>query len=308
MTPDPWTPRRVQLDVGEQVGEPAHLVGTVFPATAPGTARAVLVCLPGGTYTRGYYDLEVPGLAGYSFARDAAARGYTIVTFDVLGTGESSRPAREVGLADQAAAAAAAAARLPAAIGHPGPFLGIGHSMGGYVLMLQQAAFRSYTAVAILGTTNGPVAPLQLPADFVAAAATPEGRAALVEQTVAAMPEPYLAGSREPMLSWFHLGDVPPPVVDADTASTLTVVPRRCGAEATVPGITAAAAAAIDVPVFLGYGDVDVSGEPRAESSFFTASRDITTFVLAGSGHCHNMASTRGVLWDRLARWSDTVI
>ena len=105
------------------------------------------------------------------------------------------------------------------------------------------------------------------------------------------------------MLPWFHLDDVPPAVVEADTASTLTVVPRRCAATSMVPGVAIEAAAKIEVPVLLAYGDVDVSPQPRAEPGFFPASRDITLFLLRDSGHCHNMAGTRHVLWDRLARW-----
>ena len=110
------------------------------------------------------------------------------------------------------------------------------------------------------------------------------------------------------MLAWFHLDDVPRAVVEADTASTLTVVPRRCAAASMVPGVATGAAATIDVPVFLAYGDVDVSPEPRAEPGFFPTCHDITLFLLHDSGHCHNMAGTRHELWQRLTRWVAEVI
>ena len=299
---DDASPRELSLDVTDGVGEPARMVGTYFPPTSGSTGPAALVCLPGGTYTRRYFDLEVPGLPGYSFARDAAGRGFPVVTFDMLGTGESTRPDGDVDFAVQAGAVAAAVAQLPDALDLEGPFVGIGHSMGGYVAVFQQALHRTYTALAILGTTNQHVAPLGLSPELAAAAETPEGRAALVEQTVATMPR-FIEAARTPMLPWFHLQDVPPAVVEADTASTLTVVPRRCAATSMVPGVAVEAAATIDVPVLLAYGDVDVSPQPRAEPGFFPASRDITLFLLRDSGHCHNMAGTRHVLWDRLARW-----
>src|SRR5687767_9195756 len=95
----------VRFDVSAAVGTAAVMAGRVFdpePGSPPGP---VLVCLPGGTYTHRYFDLEVPGHDGYSAARHWAAAGATVVALDQLGTGESSRPDQlEVGLDLQAAA------------------------------------------------------------------------------------------------------------------------------------------------------------------------------------------------------------
>jgi pimeloyl-ACP methyl ester carboxylesterase len=301
-------PRSISFDVSDAVGEPAQLAGSFFAAGGPAGDRPLLVCLPGGTYTRGYWDLQVPGHTGYSFARTAAGEGFPVVTLDSLGTGESARPDREIDMADQAAAVAAAVAQIPAELGVATPAVAVGHSMGGYVAMLQQAASASYAGLAILGTTNQAVGPLQLPPEVVAAAATSEGRAALLDQVAAGMPDPYVAGDRTPLRSWFHLDDVPVEVIDADEATTLTVVPRRCAAGSTVPGITADAAAAVEVPVLLAYGELDVSPDPHAEPAFFRASRDVTLFVLPRSGHCHNLAGSRHRLWDRLLWWCETAV
>jgi hypothetical protein len=180
--------------------------------------------------------------------------------------------------------------------------------MGGYVAMVQQAAHRSYAGLAILGTTNAAVGPLGLPEDLVIAAGTPAGRAALVEQIAGAMPDLYIEGDRSPLQAWFHLDDVPAEVIERDLASTLTVVPRRAAAASSVPYVTAEQAAQVDVPIFLAYGEVDVSTDPRAEPAAFSQSRDITLYLLPGSGHCHNMAGSRRLLWDRLARWCETVV
>ena len=296
-----------RTDLHIAVGPLGELAATWFPTAASGSPRPVLVCLPGGSYTRHYFDLEVPGHPGYNFATHAEVRGFPVLTLDMLGTGESTRPAHDVDMAEQADAVAAALGQLSDLVGHVGPFIAVGHSMGGYVAMLQQAAHRSYGALAILGTTNQHVAPLGLPAEMIAAAATPEGRVAIAEQIAAGIPDAYIDNSRGALLSWFHLDDVPRAVVDADLATTQTVVPRRCAASASVPGITAEAAGGIDVPVFLAYGDIDVSPAPHLEPSYFTQSRDVSLYVLAGSGHCHNMANTRTLLWDRLLDWCDTI-
>ena len=297
------------VDVGAAVGEPARLAGRWFEAAAgPGAGDGLaFFCLPGGTYTHRYFDLAVPGHAGYSFARHLAARGHAVVAFDHLGTGESTRPASETGLARQAAAAAVAAEAVRARLAPGRRLIGVGHSMGGYVLMLQQAAAASCDALAILGTTNQAVAILEIPDEAIAAsAAGADARRALAQQAVARMPELYIPGDRTALLAAFHLGDVPRAVLDADVAQTTTVVPRLAAAESSVPGISLDAAAQIAVPVFLGYGEVDVSPSPHAEPRAFAASDDVTLRVLRGSAHCHNMATTRHALWSRLLAWART--
>ncbi|MEO8698200.1 MAG: alpha/beta hydrolase [Acidimicrobiales bacterium] len=296
------------LDLRVEVGSYGHLAATWFAPAHASAARPVLVCIPGGSYTRRYFDLEVPGHERYSFARHATAAGFPVVSFDVLGTGESSRPDGSFDMSDQAAALALALERLTEDIGRGGSFVAVGHSMGGYVAMLQQAAAQSYAALAILGTTNQYVAPLALPEEVITAAATPEGRAALSAQIAAGITDPYISDARPALLSWFHLDDVPRAVIDADNATTETVVPRGCAATSSVPGITADAASTVAVPVLLAYGDVDVSPAPHLEPSFFTNSRDVSLYLLAGSAHCHNMANTRTRLWDRVLAWCETVL
>ena len=176
------------------------------------------------------------------------------------------------------------------------------------VAMLQQAAAAATPRSRYLGTTNQHIAPLALPAEMIAAAATPEGRVALAEQIAAGMPDAYISDARGPLLSWFHLDDVPRAVIDADIATTRPSSREAASRASSVPGITADAAATVEVPVLVAYGDVDVSPAPHLEPSFFTHSRDVSLYVLAGSAHCHNMANTRVLLWDRILGWCDTVI
>lgn len=295
-------PRAVSFDVSAVVGEPAGLAATFYPAAGRPGGR-VLVCLPGGTYNRSYWHFEVPGHAGYNFAEYAAERGFAVVAIDPLGTGDSSKPARDVDLADIAAALAGAMPVLGELTGAVGQPIVVAHSLGGYLAILQQSAFGSYSAMVLLGCTNQHVAPLNLDAAFIAKAATRQGRRELVAQITAAIPDPYVVTPRGGLQSWFHLPDVPADVVAADHAGTLSVVPRSFGAGA-VPGITADEAGQIEVPLLLGYGEVDVSPDPDAEAGFYPRSTDVTTAVLPASGHCHNMAGTRHQLWDRLLSWA----
>lgn len=295
----------MEFDVSDTLGEPAVLAATIYPARQPAATSdpRVLVCLPGGTYTRAYWHFDVPGRAGYNFAEYAVQHGFSVVAIDPLGTGGSSRPACDIDLADIAAALAGATTKLDEHTGGAGRPIVCAHSLGGYLAILQQAEFSSYAAMALLGCTNQHVAPLNLDAAFIAKAATRAGRTELVEQITAAIPEPYIQTPRGDLQSWFHLSDVPPDVIDADHAGTLSVVPRHFGAGA-IPGITADEAGLIDVPVFLGYGAVDVSPDPGAEAGFYRRSPEVTTTVLPSSGHCHNMASTRRQLWQQLVSWA----
>jgi pimeloyl-ACP methyl ester carboxylesterase len=297
--------RPLRFDVSDVIGEQAFLAASYYPARGA-AAGAVLVCLPGGTYSREYWDLRIPGHRGYSFADFAAENGYGVVTIDPLGIGESSKPARDFDFADIAATLARAVSALPDVTGDDAPAVAVAHSLGAYLAITQQSLFSSYVGLAALGCTNHHVAPLNLDAAFIARAATPQGRAELAQQILAALPEAYAEAPREYLQSWFHLANVPADVVAADCVTAKSVVPRVFGI-AMIPGIVAEHAARIDVPVLLGYGAVDVSPDPRAESALYRRSPDITTVVVPDSAHCHNMASSRHRLWRRLLAWVATV-
>jgi len=195
---------------------------------------------------------------------------------------------------------------LPVLIGEGLTPVAVAHSLGGYLAITQQALFSSYTALAILGCTNQHVAPLNLDPAFIDRSATPVGRAALAHEILSALRQPYFEGPREYLQSWFHLADVPADVIAADSVTAKSVVPRVFGT-AMIPGIVAEHAARIEVPVLVGYGVVDVSPEPRAEARLYCRSPDVTTVIVEGSAHCHNMASSRHRLWRRLLAWAATV-
>ena len=64
----------------------------------------------------------------------------------------------------------------------------------------------------------------------------------------------------------------------------------------------------IDVPVFVGYGERDITGNARATGDALASCPDISLFELPGSGHNHNVAPNRTDLWDRLGVWASTVV
>jgi hypothetical protein len=117
----------------------------------------------------------------------------------------------------------------------------------------------------------------------------------------------YLIGPRSYLAELFYAGEVPLDVIEADTA-VQSRVPLRAAAEVTTPGMVEQYAPQVDVPVFLAFGNaVDVSPNPYTEPGNYTGSPDVTLYLVPKSGHCHNFASHRGQLWDRIARWVSTV-
>ena len=116
-------------------GENAHISAVVHPPSNGGPPLAVLVCWPGGSYSRAYWDMHVPGHTGYSFAEHLSARGFTVVTADPLGVGESAKPADVDAVTLETMADAAAefvgALRAELAAGDV-PVIAVGHSLGGW--------------------------------------------------------------------------------------------------------------------------------------------------------------------------------
>jgi len=302
----------LEIEVEVWDDEPTVLFGRWYehPAAVDEIAgpAAVLVCLPGGTYDHAYWDLDVPG-EEYSFARWMAERGYVVVAFDSLGTGASTHPEHETGFAEQACATAAAVEVIRDEVPDGTPIIAVGHSMGGYHAIVQQAAAQSYDALVVLGTTLGVVDIIPLPDELIEAASQgPEARAAIIDAVVQSFAEPYAPGDRTDLRDAFHLPDVPEFVLTADVEQTTTVVPRLAAAQSTVPWFAIEAANSVAVPVFLSYGEVDVSRDPHEEPKYFGNSDDVTLFVLRGSAHCHNMATTRHEQWERIEQWLWSVV
>jgi alpha-beta hydrolase superfamily lysophospholipase len=292
-------------------GDRAVVAGTVFadlPALAQRDDLTLVVAAPGGTYTRAYWHLEVPGQTGWSCAEYLAADGFVVFAFDQPSTGESSvatDPGR-LRFEDVAAANADVAAQLAARardgdlVDGLGPssvvrIIGVGHSLGGQLTAVQQGLHRSFDAVAILGSS------------FLGNAQVGSDAAALAEGHLRVLAGDSYDGGllrvpRDALRAQFHLPDVPPEVLREDDRHA-TVLPRQLALSAIDASSYHSVLVTIDVPVLLAYGDVDMSSDPVAEIALYQASRDRTLLHLSGSAHCHNTALTRQLLWRRLSSW-----
>jgi alpha-beta hydrolase superfamily lysophospholipase len=317
------TPSQLRLDLPtsatpEGVAELA-IAATVFaPAAVDPQHVRVLVCWPGGSYGRDYWDIHLPGRAGYSFAERMTARGFVVIAADPLGVGDSDRPEDGTlctydALADAAhAAVCLLRARLSAGtlVEQLPPIdaariVGVGHSMGGGLVVLQQARSGSYDAVAILGYTHGAKA-RAVPAGDDAAR-----RATAVEQAKGFWGDQWEARygvvDKAPHQPWLNGPDAPADIVAYDNANAV-IWAAEPYVDALHVGYTAAYAAQVTTPVMIAFGEFDIAERPRDEAAFYERSDDITLFVLGGSYHCHNFQDGRMRLWDRLAAWASEVI
>jgi pimeloyl-ACP methyl ester carboxylesterase len=165
--------------------------------------------------------------------------------------------------------------------------VGIGHSMGALLTLCQQAAHGTHAALVILGKSVRRIdwAGARLPAS-----------------TGTRPTNEYVWADRTAHRTAFYWDDVPEEVIAADAAAQVHV-PGPLAAFTRSPEGAARAARQLEIPVFLGVGERDTVPGPHEELGCYQACPDLTLFVLPTSAHCHNFASTRRQLWERIVRW-----
>lgn len=322
------TPRiDLRLDPGLSLPGAAALevAASVWLPADPRTARALLVCLPGGNMNRRYFDLRPDDSdATFSFAAQMTARGFVVAALDHLGLGESSKPedgwqlTPELLTRANAAATAEIQSRLRAgrlADGVPAlpdlRSIGVGHSMGAMLTILQQHSARSHDAIVLLGfSTRG--LPEYLPPALKETTDPLSPRPQLVElaRKMFGQPYPVIHGGNRGNGSnaeLFGSRKADPRGVAALKAATDCVLPVPA-LMSMIPGNVAPEAATLDMPVFLGIGERDMVGPTHVVPSAFTASRDVTLFVQAEAGHSHFLFPSRIALFDRLSSWADAIL
>lgn len=289
--------------------------------------QPVMFAVPGGGYSRGYYDMHFAGHVGYSQARHHLDRGLALVAIDHLGVGDSSPEAAEsVHIEDIAAAndfaVRAIVERLrtgTAVAGYPGidigARIGMGQSMGGGVSVIMAARHHTYDAVAVLGySAIHTVLPMPKHDETVSASEYFDySRNTALNELSVAESAAYIPRFLYP----FFWQDVPGDIIDADTRGGYplrTTAPPfgsatlpNCVVAMLSPGYIKSEAAEVDVPVFIGLGERDTAPQPHREPAAYGSSSDVSLFICERMAHMHNFASTRKKLWDRVADWCTAV-
>jgi pimeloyl-ACP methyl ester carboxylesterase len=306
---------------GVDLDGPLHTAVTVCLPEPAGDAVDVLFGFPGGGYGRGYYD--VTAAPGYSQAEHHCARGAVFVACDHLGVGASSEPDPfDLTYENLAAANHATATRVleglakGTLIDGVAPIevratVGMGQSMGGCLLTVQQANHRTFEGVAFLGWSGvhtGFPAPDGGRTTFAMPPRGTDLRTA-VDQLATGGP------SAEQFRYCFHWPEADAALVEPDLASyePFSGVVRGdattpwgspsvpfCAVTMLTEGAVTAEARAIDVPVLIACGERDVVPDPWAEPAAYRSSRYVSVLVVDRMAHMHNFARTRALLWERI--------
>ncbi|HZP10856.1 MAG TPA: alpha/beta fold hydrolase [Nevskiaceae bacterium] len=314
----------LKVDSGQRIdGEDALSSGvSVFLPERAGAhgapCKAALVCLAGGNMNRRYFDLQAADDPSFSFAHAMTSRGFAVVTIDHIGLGDSSKPKNSYAITHELLTRANAhvtadvlrqlregrlrgdIAPMPTV-----PSIGVGHSMGAMMTVLQQAAEKQHVAIAPLGfSTRG--LPEYMPKDALALSQS-EHRAQLPALARKLFVEDYpvirSSGNGEQIYGSANADRRGITALKAATdcllpvTAYLSMLPNNVGPEA----------AQIDVPVFLGLGERDLAGSTHQIPAAFPRSRDVTLYIQPDAGHSHFLFPTRSDLFARFAAWAEWV-
>lgn len=303
---------------------PVEIAATLIAdPQAIGGRPAVVIGIPGGTYHRRYWDLQPPGRAGYSMAAWLAARGIVFVACDYLGGGDSARPADGDFMTLEVCADAAhevyqqvrtglekgtLTTALPA-LADP-VCIGIGQSLGGFITMMQQGKYADYPGIGVFGASPLLIANIPEHRRLEGLPAGERRRAIMADNAktagVAELPA-YHGAPRENFAGIFHVHGVAGDLLAYDKEQCHTLISRVTGVDGMTPGISKEYADRVSSPVFLAFGDSDVSRDPGGEPAGYPMSGDVTMVVVPQMAHMHNFADTRELLWDRFCRWIPAV-
>ncbi len=268
--------------------------------------ETLVFCYPGGGYGRGYFDMHPDGRTGYSQAEHHARRGIAVIALDHVVPARLAPGGARVHLAAVASLNARAAVevlrRLASGVVpglRPAPravSIGVGQSMGAALLTVQQAEYRSFDAVALLGWSVHRTALPDPPREL--GGIEPRSRAHfrwayhwdsepewLIEEDIG-------PGYPERQVACPPWGSAARPVPVADVLQDDCVAPW---------------AARIEVPVLLGFGQRDVAAQPGLEPAGYRGSPRVELAALSQVSHMHNFGPGRERLWDRLTRFYDEV-
>jgi len=277
------------------------------------THKPLLFCLPGGGLTRDYFDLAPE----YSFVTRMTDAGYSVITMDHPGIATNALPSghpyftpRDAArYLHQAFTPRDAARYLHQALSqwcNGSPVIGIGHSMGGMMIMLMQGAHGSFSGLGLFGSSAGGLDwglsedekhYINQEANF---------KRDLEKLALAKFGGPYSRASGGPSGESITFG--------GETAE-LTKRLREISCEmnsasammSMMRGSFKTEVEAIDVPIFFAFGDHDIGIPPEDVPKDFANSKSTEVIILENTGHNHFAFSSIQILCQRLSNWLATI-
>ena len=336
-----------EFDIQVRVAELGHLnepVAVSATIVLPEPDRMplrpnVFFALAGGGYSRGYFTSRLPGPGSAAQARWHAEQGSIFVALDILGTDEPASPLQNALTLSAVGEAHDRAeydilVRLANGTLHPGfpavldPVrIGIGHSLGACLTILQQGHHCSFDGVVALGYSpylnrlQAAPGEAEVIVPWISRDVPPHLPGGILNRTTleAAEESPRNNGGWSAYAWTSYYDDVPKHVVEQDLAHfenfglpdrggrrrqnlpwASVETPGKLGSAALSPGIVAPEAAAITVPVLAAMGERDMVADPKGEARCYLSTNSFELFVCPQMGHMHNFAGTRRLLWQRL--------
>jgi pimeloyl-ACP methyl ester carboxylesterase len=290
------------------------LAGELWAPTRNGPLDGrVFCCVPGGGMSRRYWNLRPPGAdsddRSYSMAEYVADRGGWVLALDPPGVGESPSP-EDGWTLTPAVLADVMAAGFDDALGRLGSLrpIGVGHSMGALLTVHIQARHHRYGALALLGFASRGLPEALSPQELAYQPQQDPSYRELVELTRARHRAPLRYGRNgDGARTQFLMAGATERRGRAALSEARSALLAVAGLASMIPEGSRAQLEAIDVPVFLGVGEHDITGPSHQIPASFPHCNDITLFVVPDTGHNHNAADNRALLWERLVSWSSSL-
>jgi pimeloyl-ACP methyl ester carboxylesterase len=260
--------------------------------------RPLQVTLHGGNYNHRYWDIPTLDGQPYSYAQYMAGQHYAVLAFDLLGTGESSKPDADfLSFQQMGSAVHQALGRLRTEDNPVGyafdTIVLVGHSLGSALAAHVQGTYHDADALVSTGLV---FVPYQRPLD-----------PALVIDISSRYP--YFKLPPEVRKSLFHDAlTTAPEVLAYDLAALDDVIPR--GYVFTIfPFLEDTSVTRVDQvtsPVLVQLGERDVLAPgalAEQEAAVWTSASSVTVQVLPDIGHSFNAHRTASHSWSGIDAW-----
>lgn len=260
-----------------------------------------LFCLPGGGLTQDYFNLA----PDFSFAQNMLALGYTIITMDNIGTGDNPLPEDFPFHTPRQAAHFIAQAldiwREDTLMNMP--IIGIGHSMGGMMIMLMQGKYEPFIALGLFGSSAGGLdwglsgdetKYINQEAAFerdIESLSLAKFKTAFTRSGGGPSGQSIVFGGQSPALTQ-RLRDIS---CQMNSAAALMSMMR---------GSFKAEAEAIHVPIFFVFGDHDIGIPPEDTPKDFINTPKTDLIILKDTGHNHFAFSSIKTLCQKFHHWA----
>jgi len=264
----------------------------------PGSKKPLLFCLPGGGAGRGFFDLA----PNFSFTSLMNGLGFDVLIMDHPGTATNPLPDYHGFLTPRQSADYITWA-LKTWV-HDRDVIGLGHSMGGFIVTLMQARHNCFTALALLGSSAGGL-DWGLTEEELLYKNDPDAVARDQEKlTLAKFKTAFPKGvGGGPSGKSITFGGETPLLTQALRENTCELFAAG-GMMSMIAGSFSEEVKAIDIPMFFAFGDHDIGIPPRDVPKDYVNAPSTKLIILENTGHNHMAFSSIYHLATQLGDWA----